>query len=51
MDYISSLRLPFCSVTLHLAGADILDLGTSILQIVPMDGNGISLVILGMQWI
>ena len=29
MDYISSLRLPFRSVTLRLAGADILDLGTS----------------------
>lgn len=29
MDYISSLRLPFRSVTLRLAGADILDLGAS----------------------
>jgi hypothetical protein len=29
MDYISSLRLPFRSVTLRLAGPDILDLGAS----------------------
>lgn len=29
MDYISSLRLPFRSVTLRLAGADILNLGAS----------------------
>lgn len=29
MDYISSLRLPFRSVTLRFAGADILDLGAS----------------------
>jgi len=29
MNYVSSLRLPFRSVTLRLAGADILDLGAS----------------------
>ena len=29
MDYVSSLRLPFRSVTLRLAGADILNLGAS----------------------
>ena len=29
VDYVSSLRLPFRSVTLRLAGADILNLGAS----------------------
>ena len=29
MDYVSSLRLPFRSVTLRLAGANILNLGAS----------------------